>query len=143
MPTGLRLGQSEKARRPSERREPPLTKLFSAATALSLRGRGELVPLFQSQLNLQQMPVSLASHAPCLFSTQRLKQRERDIYRLIVLCFRARNVSRQCANCTTRRRQQKFFTSQVQGRVVSRQRTHRHRLDVSFDAGNLSGKEKV
>src|SRR5713101_7577282 len=60
------------------------------------------------------MPVALASHSPVSLAVEWRWQRD-----------------------------QKFFASQQMGGVVSREPTHRHRFNVTFDAGNLSGEEDV
>ena len=89
------------------------------------------------------MPVTLALHAASLIRLERFQQRKRDVDWLVVLCLRTGDISRQRADRTAWRRNQKFFTSQKTRGVQTGQPTHRHRFNVAFDAGNLSGKEDI
>src|ERR1051326_9420059 len=67
------------------------------------------VPFSESELNLKRVSISLPFHRLRLLARERLTQRERDIYWLIVFRLGARDVTRQSSNCTTRGRHQKFF----------------------------------
>src|SRR5258708_35576617 len=69
------------------------------------------VKFFQREVYLQRVPITFSLHRTRLILRQRLEQSKRDIHRLIVLSFRAGNVTRQRPNCTTRRRNQKFFAA--------------------------------
>src|SRR4051794_22360240 len=89
------------------------------------------------------MSVALASYAPGLFAAERFEQRKSDVNRLIILCRCARNISCQRPDCTTRWCSQKFLAAQKPRRILSCQPAHGHRLHITFDSGDLSGKEDV
>src|SRR5437870_9363764 len=87
------------------------------------------------------MTIALSLYAARLGGIERFKQRESDIDRLIILFLSRGHIARQSSDGTTRRRSQKFFASEATRGIVACQPAHGDRFNVTFDAGDLSGKE--
>src|SRR2546429_7763227 len=91
-------------------------RVFDERLSCRESGRGLLIhfcpptiPFFQGELDLQRMSIAFALNRTRLFATKRLKQRERDVNRLIIFRLGGWGGRPQSANGPCARGDKKVF----------------------------------